>query len=70
MLLRQLPVSVHDNPELLDEDRLSHAQRRIIRDAHGEIRVYDVGWRKNWAQVFGSNRRWGWVYRLLCGGRG
>jgi len=73
LLLRYLPplnMSRNDNPEPLDEDRMSHGQRRTVRDAHQQIRIYDVGWRKNWTQVFGWNGKYGWVYRLLCGGGG
>jgi len=36
-----------------EEHELSYAQRRAIRRAHGRIRLYDVGWKKNLAQVFG-----------------
>lgn len=48
--------------------QLSHAQRRLVHDAHFNVRFYDVGWRRNWAQVMGWDRPWGWVYRLLVGG--
>jgi hypothetical protein len=54
-----------------DEDELSYAQRSIVRDAHGQIRLYDLGWRRNWAAVYGwdsETRPWAWAYRLLCGG--
>jgi len=56
------------------EHQLSGAQRRHVQYAHGRIRLYDIGWRKNVAQVFGvssdSRRtRWKrWVYRAACGG--
>ena len=36
-----------------EEHELSYAQRRAIRRAHGRIRLYDVGWKKNLAQLFG-----------------
>ena len=36
-----------------DEHELSYAQRHTIRRAHSRIRLYDVGWKKNLAQVFG-----------------
>ncbi len=52
------------------EHELSSAQRRHLRRAHSSIRMYDVGWRQNWWQVVGWNRRWGWVGRLLYGGGG
>ncbi|TBU63478.1 zf-DHHC-domain-containing protein [Dichomitus squalens] len=54
------------NPPL--EHELSFEQRVLVREAHRHIRLYDVGLRKNWAQVFGWSRPWGWVYRLLLGG--
>lgn len=38
-----------------EEHELSYAQRRAVRRAHGHIRVYDVGWKKNLAQVFGRS---------------
>jgi len=38
-----------------EEHELSYAQRRAIRRAHGRIRLYDVGWKKNLAQVFGRS---------------
>ncbi|KAI0766437.1 zf-DHHC-domain-containing protein [Trametes elegans] len=50
------------------EHELSFEQRMLVRDAHRHIRLYDVGWRKNWAQVFGWSRPWGWVHRLVFGG--
>jgi len=50
------------------EHRLSPVQRRIVKRAHGYIRLYDVGWKKNWAQVFGWEKKYGWIYRLLIGG--
>ncbi|KLO05627.1 zf-DHHC-domain-containing protein [Schizopora paradoxa] len=56
------------------EHQLSGAQRRHIQFAHGRIRIYDIGWRKNFAQVFGvgseSGRpKWNrWMYRAVCGG--
>jgi palmitoyltransferase len=52
------------------EHELSYTQRNLVRDAHGSIHLYDTGLRNNFSQVFGWNRRWGWVHRLLCGGGG
>lgn len=73
LLLRYLPplgTSHSGNSESLDEDRMSHGQRRAVRNAHQQIRLYDVGWRRNWAQIFGWNHKYGWMYRLWCGGGG
>ncbi|EPQ50961.1 zf-DHHC-domain-containing protein [Gloeophyllum trabeum ATCC 11539] len=73
LLLRYLPPfppseDSHKLSNPPEEHELSFRQRSLIRAAHGHIRLYDVGWRKNWAQVFGWNKRWGWVYRLVFGG--
>ncbi|KAG5220549.1 palmitoyltransferase for Vac8p [Salix suchowensis] len=74
MLLRHLPplpASNNAGRTLSDppsEHELTYEQRYIVREAHGAIRLYDIGLRRNWAQVFGWERRWGWVPRLLHGG--
>ena len=77
LLLRQLPklpeVQTGRHNRLSDpplEHELSYAQRRLIREAHGTIRQYDLGWKQNWAQVFGWDRSFGWVYRVALGGGG
>ncbi|KAL1719204.1 DHHC palmitoyltransferase-domain-containing protein [Schizophyllum commune] len=72
MLLRHLPPLPSytgdrlSNPPI--EPELSYDQRRLVRDAHNSIRIYDIGWRRNWAQIFGWKGRWGWVPRVLYGG--
>ncbi|KJA21237.1 hypothetical protein HYPSUDRAFT_141151 [Hypholoma sublateritium FD-334 SS-4] len=71
MLLRHLPPLPRDGHSLSDpplEAELSPVQRRIVRDAHGQIFIYDVGWKRNWVQVFGWNRKLGWFTRLWYGG--
>lgn len=71
MLLRHLPPLPRSGHSLSDpplEPELSQAQRRIVKDAHGHILIYDLGWRQNFAQVFGWNRKYGWLSRLWCGG--
>jgi palmitoyltransferase ZDHHC2/15/20 len=35
------------------EQELDPAQRRAVRATHAQMRLYDVGWRRNVAQVFG-----------------
>ncbi|KAI0260692.1 DHHC palmitoyltransferase-domain-containing protein [Gloeopeniophorella convolvens] len=51
------------------EHQLVFAQRRAVRAAHSRTRLYDVGWRRNVAQVFRPTRRWRvWLARLLWGG--
>ncbi|KAI0081534.1 zf-DHHC-domain-containing protein [Panus rudis PR-1116 ss-1] len=76
LLLRQIPELPEASPETRKlsnpplEHELSYNQRRLVREAHGHIRLYDVGWRKNWAQVIGWSRPFGWVWRLALGGGG
>ncbi|KAI3616228.1 palmitoyltransferase pfa3 [Moniliophthora roreri] len=72
LLLRYLPSHSQTRP-IPEEHELSFPQRRLVKDAHGEIRMYDVGFRQNWAQVFGigtrGNNSWKWwLVRILCGG--
>ena len=62
-----------------DEHDLSPAQRRVAKHMHGQVRLFDLGWRRNWEEVFGGGRPkssgswvrwWWWVGGLvLCGGR-
>jgi len=71
ILLRHLPPLPRSGHSLSDpplEPELSSAQRRMVKDAHGQIFLYDIGFRKNWAQVFGWRTKYGWLYRLWCGG--
>jgi hypothetical protein len=78
LLLRHLPplppsASGRRLSQPPDEDELSYPQRSLVRDAHGYIRLYNLGWRRNWASVFGwdaEKHPWGWVWRLVCGGGG
>ena len=71
LLLRLIPnlTNPHD-PFPTPEHRLNYNQRRVIKRAHRQIQLYNVGWRKNWGQVFGWEGRRGWPYRLLSGGAG
>ncbi|KAF8120586.1 DHHC palmitoyltransferase-domain-containing protein [Boletus edulis] len=70
LLLRfipSLPVSLHlSDPPM--EHELSYNQRCLVRDTHRSLKLYDVGWRKNWTQVFGWDKPRGWVWRILYGG--
>ncbi|TFK24368.1 zf-DHHC-domain-containing protein [Coprinopsis marcescibilis] len=71
MLLRHLPPLPRSGHGLSDpplEPELSYHQRRAVKDAHGKVYMYDVGWKKNWAQVFGWDTRRGWIERILYGG--
>ncbi|EJC98527.1 zf-DHHC-domain-containing protein [Fomitiporia mediterranea MF3/22] len=57
----------------LHEHQLNASQRRHVRYAHSQIRLYDVGFRANWAQIIGVGKKRGWrgvVYKLICGGGG
>ncbi|KAJ6504669.1 DHHC palmitoyltransferase-domain-containing protein [Mycena vitilis] len=72
LILRHLPPLPRTGHDLSDpplEPELSRDQRYLVRDAHGYIRLYDVGWRGNFRQVFGWNRPglYGWLARLWCG---
>jgi len=65
--LPPLPVSLRlSDPPM--EHELSFNQRNLVRDAHRSLKLYDLGWRRNWAQVFGWNKPRGWVYRFTYGG--
>ena len=54
------------------QHQLAFAQRRAVRAAHSRLRLYDVGWRRNTAQVFGTGlkrrRLATWAARVLWGG--
>lgn len=70
-LLRHLPPLPPGSHSLSDpplEPELSHEQRRLVKDAHGHIRMYDLGLRRNWSQALGCRNRRGWMFRLFCGG--
>lgn len=71
MLLRHLPPLPRVGHSLSDpplEPELSYPQRRLVKDAHGTLSIYDVGFKKNWAQAMGWNTKFGWLTRILCGG--
>ncbi|KAI6102349.1 zf-DHHC-domain-containing protein [Pisolithus croceorrhizus] len=65
--LPPLPSSLHlSDPPM--EHELSYTQRRLVREAHRTVKLYNLGWQENWAQVFGWNNHGGWVPRILYGG--
>ncbi|OSX56506.1 hypothetical protein POSPLADRAFT_1050707 [Postia placenta MAD-698-R-SB12] len=76
LLLRHLPPlppQTSTRQKLSDpplEHELTYPQRRLVRDAHYQLKIYDVGWKRNWAQVMGWSRPRGWMYRLWLGGGG
>lgn len=41
-------------PKRWVEHELNRKQRRIIRDAAGKIRIYDIGWKENLLDVIGG----------------
>jgi palmitoyltransferase len=51
--LPPLPPSRLSSPP--QEHQLAFSQRRAVRTAHARLRLYDVGWRRNTAQVFGTS---------------
>ncbi|KAG9315944.1 DHHC palmitoyltransferase-domain-containing protein [Chiua virens] len=70
LLLRYLPplpasLRLSDPPM---EHELSYKQRCLVRDAHSSVKLYNIGWRRNWAQVFEWNKPRGWICRLIYGG--
>ncbi|KAH7885434.1 DHHC palmitoyltransferase-domain-containing protein [Phlebopus sp. FC_14] len=70
LLLRHLPP-LPESLRLSDpplEHELSYKQRSLVRDAHRVVKIYNLGWRKNWAQVFGWSKPRGWLYRIMYGG--
>lgn len=60
------------------EHELNSKQRRLVREAAGRIRVYDLGFKENIKQILGgpdpSKHSFGtariWAERILWGGRG
>jgi len=71
LLLRYLPPLPSADHSLSDpplEPELCYAQRRAVKDAHGALSLYDLGWRRNWAQALGWDTPRGWATRILCGG--
>ncbi|TFY55645.1 hypothetical protein EVG20_g9244 [Dentipellis fragilis] len=75
LLLRQLPPISPENltrkfSDPPAEHELSYQQRRLVKDAGNTMHLYDLGWRKNWAQVFGPVRVpcRVWLARILWGG--
>ncbi|EIW74659.1 zf-DHHC-domain-containing protein [Coniophora puteana RWD-64-598 SS2] len=70
VLLRHLPplpasLRLSDPPQ---EHELSYNQRRAVQNAYKSVKMYDVGWKQNWAQVFGWSDARGCVMRICCGG--
>jgi palmitoyltransferase ZDHHC2/15/20 len=71
MLLRHLPPLPPSGHSLSDpplEPELSYEQRTLVKDAHGAIKPYNVGWKRNWQEVFGWKGRYGLARRIIYGG--
>ncbi|KIY66639.1 zf-DHHC-domain-containing protein, partial [Cylindrobasidium torrendii FP15055 ss-10] len=71
LLLRHLPPLPHSGHKLSDppmEHELSYQQRRLVKDAHREILLYDIGWKQNAKQALGWTHPYGWLVRLFGGG--
>ncbi|KIL58016.1 hypothetical protein M378DRAFT_87032 [Amanita muscaria Koide BX008] len=74
LILRQLPTlpnhgqgTTLSNPP--KEYELSYKQRLLVKDAHGVLRLYDIGWRRNIAQALGfGGVPNGWAWRIWYGG--
>ncbi|KAH7101190.1 zf-DHHC-domain-containing protein [Auriculariales sp. MPI-PUGE-AT-0066] len=48
------PASPRANPPWApQEHELNYRQRRIVQRANDNIRLYDIGWRKNWESIIG-----------------
>jgi len=53
--LPPLPLTLRlSDPPL--EHELSYNQRQLVRKVHSAVKLYDLGWQRNWAQVFGWSR--------------
>ncbi|KAF9533080.1 DHHC palmitoyltransferase-domain-containing protein [Crepidotus variabilis] len=71
LLLRHLPPLPSTGHSLSDpplEPELAFSQRRIVKDAHANVFLYNIGFRKNWAQAFGYTTKSQLLFRLWCGG--
>ncbi|QRW00435.1 DHHC palmitoyltransferase [Ceratobasidium sp. AG-Ba] len=68
-----VPVTSRENAVQFAEHTMTRNQRRLVRSAAGKIRVYDLGWRKNWLDMFSVRRErfWlDWIEIVWWGGHG
>ncbi|KAF8758313.1 DHHC palmitoyltransferase family [Rhizoctonia solani] len=49
-----MPVASRQNSFQLAEHTMTREQRRIVRSAAGKIRIYDLGWKRNWAELYAA----------------
>ncbi|CAE7103105.1 unnamed protein product [Rhizoctonia solani] len=47
-----MPIASREGAVQLAENTMTREQRRIMRSAAGNIRVYDLGWKRNWAELY------------------
>lgn len=48
----EIPVASRGNAAQLAEHTMTREQRRIVRSASGKIYIYDLGWRRNWSDLY------------------
>ncbi|KAF8744805.1 zf-DHHC protein, partial [Rhizoctonia solani] len=68
-----MPVASRQNSFQLAEHTMTREQRRIVRSAAGKIRIYDLGWKRNWAELYAARpERYflDWLEIFWWGGRG
>ncbi|KAG8715899.1 hypothetical protein FRC11_013401 [Ceratobasidium sp. 423] len=49
-----MPIASRENAVQLAEHTMTREQRRIVRSAAGNIRVYDLGWKRNWTELYAA----------------
>lgn len=68
-----VPIASRDNATHFVEHTMTRNQRRLVRSAAGKIRIYDLGWKKNWLDIFSvrQERFWlDWLEIVWWGGHG
>ncbi|KAF8682256.1 zf-DHHC protein [Rhizoctonia solani] len=68
-----MPVASRQNSFQLAEHTMTREQRRIVRSAAGKIRIYDLGWKRNWVELYAARpERYflDWLEIFWWGGRG
>lgn len=62
-------------PWVPQEHELNYRQRRMVQRAAEKIRMYDIGWRRNWSAIYGveahrTQARWKLILRRVLWGGG
>ncbi|EUC62014.1 DHHC palmitoyltransferase [Rhizoctonia solani AG-3 Rhs1AP] len=68
-----MPIASRESSVQLAEHTMTREQRRIVRSAAGNIRVYDLGWKRNWAELYAVSQDSyfrDWLHILWWGGHG